>query len=58
MTKSASPPEMLSLHVPFQLTKCGGRKEIQMPPGASVPRSRIDNTMVKALARAFRGRGC
>ncbi len=54
MTKPASTPETLSLHVPFRISKRGGRKEVQMPPGAPVQRSCIDNTLVKALARAFR----
>ncbi len=54
MTKPATMPETLSIHVPFRLTKRGGRKEVQLPPGTPVQRSRIDNTLVKALARAFR----
>jgi hypothetical protein len=33
--------------------KRGGKKEMQMPEGATQPR-RTDNTLVKALARAFR----
>ena len=31
----------------------GGRKEVQLPPGAPVQR-RTDSTLIKALARAFR----
>lgn len=54
MTKPASTPETLSLHVPVRIAKRGGRKEVQMPPGAPVQRSCIDNTLLKALARAFR----
>ena len=54
MTKPSNLPETLSLHVPFRIAKRGGRKEIQMPPGAPAQRSHIDNTLVKALARAFR----
>ncbi len=54
MTKPATMPETVSLHVPFRIAKRGGRKEVQMPPGAPVRRSRVDNTLVKALARAFR----
>ncbi|PPB82710.1 hypothetical protein LV82_00650 [Albidovulum inexpectatum] len=46
-------PETITLHVPFRVTKRGGRKEVQLPEGAPVQR-RTDNTMVKALARAFR----
>jgi hypothetical protein len=41
------------LHVPFRIVKRGGRKEMQLPEGATQSR-RIDNTLVKALARAFR----
>ena len=43
----------MTLHVPFRIVKRGGRKEMQMPEGATQPR-RTDNTLVKALARAFR----
>jgi len=39
--------------VPFRVVKRGGRKEMQLPEGATLPR-RTDNTLVKALARAFR----
>jgi hypothetical protein len=46
-------PETVTLHVPFQIVKRGGRKEMQMPDDAVQPR-RIDSTLVKALARAFR----
>ncbi len=58
MTKPATMPETLSLHVPFRIAKRGGRKEVQIPPGAPVQRSRVDNTLVKALARAFRCSAC
>ena len=54
MTTPATLPETLSLHVPFHIAKRGGRKQVLLPPDAPVQRSRIDNTMVKALARAFR----
>ncbi|WP_084861273.1 hypothetical protein [Salibaculum halophilum] len=53
MTRGAPIPETVTLHVPFRVVKRGGRKEIQMPEGATQPR-RTDNTLVKALARAFR----
>lgn len=50
----ASPvPETVTLHVPFRIVKRGGRKGIQLPESATQPR-RTDNTLVKALARAFR----
>jgi hypothetical protein len=35
------------------LVKRGGRKEIQLPDGAPLRRN-IDNTLIKAVARAFR----
>ena len=47
-------PDSLTLHVPLRLARRGGRKEMVLPEGAPAPRSRIDNTLVKALARAFR----
>jgi hypothetical protein len=53
MTRSTPIPETVTLHVPFQIVKRGGRKEMQMPDGAVQPR-RTDSTLVKALARAFR----
>ena len=43
----------ITVHVPFRVVKRGGRKEVHLPPGAPVHR-RTDNTLVKALARAFR----
>lgn len=49
----------LSVRVPMVFIKRGGRKLVISPDGAStVPSSppRIDNTMTKALARAFRWR--
>jgi len=45
----------LSVRVPFRIRKHGGRKLMVSPDGASAPaRPRIDGTLVKALARAFR----
>lgn len=43
----------ITLNVPFKLAKRGGRKEIVLPEGA-LPAPRTDNTLIKALARAFR----
>ncbi len=51
--KPAATPDTITLHVPFRVVKRGGRKEVQLPPGAPVQR-RTDNTLIKALARAFR----
>ena len=53
MTRAKSVPETVTVHIPFRLVKRGGRKEMQLPDGASGQRG-MDNTLVKALARAFR----
>lgn len=53
MTRATPAPETVTVHVPFRLVKRGGRKEMQLPDGASSQR-KMDNTLVKALARAFR----
>lgn len=51
--KPAAVPDTITLHVPFRIVKRGGRKEMRLPEGASQMR-KADNTLVKALARAFR----
>lgn len=53
MTRATPVPDTMTVHVPFRLVKRGGRKEMQLPDEASSKR-KIDNTLVKALARAFR----
>ncbi len=53
MTRAPPIPDTVTIHVPFQLVKRGGRKEMQLPAGASTQR-RPDSALVKALARAFR----
>ncbi|MEI4235050.1 hypothetical protein [Roseovarius sp. D22-M7] len=53
MTRGAPIPETVTLHVPFRVVKHGGRKEMQLPQGATHP-SRTDSALVKALVRAFR----
>lgn len=53
MTRATAVPETVTIHVPFRIVKRGGRKEMQLPDGAIQSR-RTDNTLVKALARAFR----
>lgn len=53
MTRGAPVPNTVTLHVPFRIVKRGGRREMQLPDGATQPR-KTDNTLVKALARAFR----
>ncbi|MBI2717207.1 MAG: hypothetical protein HYX36_00360 [Rhizobiales bacterium] len=46
----------LTVRVPLAIKKRGGRKLVIAPDGAtwSPPRAHIDNTMVKAIARAHR----
>ncbi|WP_413876514.1 hypothetical protein [Albidovulum sp.] len=53
MTRATPIPDTVTIHVPFRLVKRGGRKEMQLPEGASTQR-RPDDALVKALARAFR----
>lgn len=53
MTRGTPIPETVTLHVPFRIVRRGGRKEMQLPAGAPSQR-KTDNTMIKALARAFR----
>ena len=53
MTRAAQIPETVTLHVPFRVVKRGGRKEMHLPDGVR-PDRKADNTLVKALARAFR----
>ena len=50
---------VLTIHLPMTFKTRGGRKLVLSPDGVpswAEPRTRIDNTMVKALARAFRWR--
>ena len=53
MTRGTPVPETVTLHVPFRVVKRGGRKEMHLPDGLR-PDRKADNTLVKALARAFR----
>lgn len=53
MTRAKPVPETVTVHIPFRLVKRGGRKEMHLPDGASSTR-KMDNTLIKALARAFR----
>lgn len=51
--------DTITVHVPITFTKRGGRKQIVLPDDTSSwapPRARVDNTMVKAIARGFRWR--
>jgi hypothetical protein len=52
-------PETLTVTVPLTIRRRGGRKLVLSPAGEEITapaRPRIDNTLVKALARAFRWR--
>jgi len=49
----------VTVEIPFTIRKRGGLKQIITPDRASgwvSPRARIDNTMIKAIARGFRWR--
>ena len=49
----------MTVRVPMTFRKPGGRKLVIAPDGQPLlvpPRARVDNTMIKALARAFRWR--
>ena len=56
MTRRQKPVETISVHVPFAIRKYGGRKQVLTPNGEAVAieKARVDSTLVKALARAFR----
>ena len=52
-------PQMLTVHIPLTVRWRGGRKVVIAPDGTEAPAvggARIDSTLVKALARAFRWR--
>ena len=53
-------PQMLTVHIPLTIRLRGGRKVVIAPDGTEAPAvgaaARIDSTLVKALARAFRWR--
>ena len=53
MTGPSPCPDAMTLSVPFQIVKRGGREEMHLPEGA-IPLQRPDDTLIKALARAFR----
>ena len=59
MTEHTGPEvETLTIRIPMQLQRRGGRKLIMTPEGAAVPtpKPRRDETLVKALVRAHRWR--
>jgi len=52
--------ETLVVDIPLRIRRRGGRKVMLAPDGTSAwppPRARVDNAMVKAIARAYRWRG-
>jgi hypothetical protein len=53
MTRARPVSETITVHVPFRLVKRGGRKQMIVPDNTHV-RRKADDTLVKALARAFR----
>jgi len=53
MTRVQAISNTITVHVPFRLVKRGGRKEMVLPISRPMPRN-VDDTLVKALARAFR----
>lgn len=49
--------DVISIEIPMAFKKRGGRKVIVLPDGSHghpIPAATIDNTMIKAIARAFR----
>ena len=49
--------DVISIEIPMAFKKRGGRKVIVLPDGSHghpIPTATIDNTMIKAIARAFR----
>ena len=55
-----SATDTFTVRIPMQIRKRGGRKLILAPDGGgpiwTAPRPRVDNTIIKAVARAFRWR--
>jgi len=50
---------VLTVRIPFQIKKRGGRKLVIAPdgvPAPAPPRARVDRALVKALGRAYRWR--
>jgi hypothetical protein len=55
-----SATDTFTIRIPMQIRKRGGRKLILAPDGGppiwAAPRPRVDNTLIKVIARAFRWR--
>jgi hypothetical protein len=59
MSEPIGDGETLTVQIPLRLRKRGGRKLMVVPEGArawALPRARVDNALVKAIARAHRWR--
>lgn len=54
MNKTPAIPDTVTVTIPFRVAKRGGRKEVQLPPGAN--NRSPDYTLIKAVARAVRWR--
>jgi hypothetical protein len=54
MSRGRPTTDTVTLHVPFRIVKRGGRKQMLLPPETAAERPRTDDTLAKALARAFR----
>ena len=53
MTGKSSTPDTITLTIPFKLKRRGGRKEMVLPDFATPP-PKLDNALIKSLARAHR----
>jgi len=53
MNRTKAITETVTIHVPFRIVKRGGRREMVLPPNAQT-RRQADDSLIKALARAFR----
>ena len=59
MNVSESTDGSVTVHIPMSFRRRGGRKQVIAPDGVPMtppPRAHVDNTMIKAIARAFRWR--
>jgi len=53
MNRTKAITETVTIHAPFRIVKRGGRREMILPPNAQT-RRQADDSLIKALARAFR----
>jgi len=54
MSNTRAIPDTVTVTIPFRVAKRGGRKEVQLPPGAN--NRSPEYTLIKAVARAYRWR--